>query len=185
MEFASGKELFFVFCFCGDEMWLAGVDGEGDFVMGDGVFPRGEEREVGGFFGGALGELPHAFAAGAGFVGEEERAVFFAAEEDVLIDRNGGAAWFFLGKVCGSGCLAEVFDGAEEAAWFASGTDGLSELHEGGVECAWGALIDELVGVVPDELLSFFGIDGGGDVEETGEDAGDIGIDDGGGAVEG
>lgn len=163
----------------------AGVDVEGDAVVGDGVFAGGEEGEVGDGFGGAFGEFPEAFAAGAGFLGEEEGAVGLLDEEDVLGDGEGVALGLFDGEGLGATGLAEGAEGAGGAVGRAEGAVGLAEFHEGGVELAGVVRVEEGGGAGPEEGLSLGGVDGGGVVEESGEDAGDVGIDDGDGEAEG
>lgn len=163
----------------------AGVDVESDAVVGDGVFVGGEEGEVGDGFLVAFGELPEAVAAGAGFLGEEDMAVGFADEEDVLGDLDGGAFGFFGGEMLRFRCLAELAGRAVGAVGSAGTAVGLAEFHDGGVELAGGVGIDELGGAVPKEGLAGGGVDGGGVVEEAREDAGDVGVDDGNGFAEG
>jgi len=176
-----------VCCVCdgGEEGGGAGVDVEGDAVVGDGVFAGGEKGEVGDGLGGAFGEFPETFAAGAGFLGEEEGPVGFLDEEDVLGDGEGGAFGFFDGESLGAASLAEGEEGAGGAVGGAEGAVGLAEFHEGRVELAGVLGVEEGGGAFPEEGLSLGGVDGGGVVEESGEDAGDVGIDDGDGEAEG
>jgi ribonuclease HIII len=163
----------------------AGVDVEGDAVVGDGVTAGGEEGKVGHGFGGALGEFPEAFPPGSRLLGEEEGVVWFADEEDVFGDGHGGPFRFLAREVFRIAGLAEGADRAVEAVGFAQGAVGLPEFHEGGVELARMGGIDQGRRAVPEEGLAGGGVDRGGVVEEAGEDAGDVGIDDGDGLAEG
>ncbi len=160
------------------------VEVEGDFVVGDDVAVGAEGGEVGAFFGVAEGEFPEAFAAGV-VAGGEEDLVVFEPEEGVFGDFDEGFARLFDGEGFGGVGLAEVFDGAEEAGGVSRGADGLAEFHEGGVEGAGGFLIEEGFRGGPDDFLTFGGVDGFCFVEEAGDDAGDVSIDDGGWLIEG
>lgn len=153
-------------------------------MMGDGVAMGREGFEVGAGFGRAEGKFPEAAASGI-VSGREEEGVFFEIEEGVFGDLEEGSGRFFGGEGVGGGSLAEVADGAEKAGGLGGGAMGLAEFHEGGVKEARVGLVEEVVGALPEDFLAGGGIDGGGVVEEAGEDAGDVAIDEGGGLVEG
>ena len=178
----------------GDFLPVGLVEVKGDAVAGDAVAVLGEFREGGGFRSGAEGEVPEAFAAGALFLSEEDLgwgAVFgligvrTEGPEGVFGDFSDGSFGFFDREGFGVGGLAKVAGGAGEAGWFDEAAGRLAELHQGGVEASCVLRIDEGFGALPEELLPGGGVDCGGVVEETGEDAGDVGVDDRGGGVEG
>lgn len=61
----------------------------------------------------------------------------------------------------------------------------MSQLHNRRVEKAGVFSIEKLSGIIPDKLLSLRGVDGEGDVEESGNDTGNIAVHDGCGLIEG
>ena len=54
----------------------------------------------------------------------------------------------------------------------------MPELHDGGVVCAWVFLWDEFGGPLPELFVACGGVDALTEVEESGEHAGDVSVDD-------
>lgn len=128
--------------------------------------------------------MPEAFTAGVFRFGEED-FVLFEDEEGVFFDWDDFFAGLFEREFFGLLSLTEGGDGAGKAGRFPRAADGLAELHEGGIEEARAGPVENLIGPGPELFRSGASVDGSGEVEEAGEDAGDIPIDDGGGTIEG
>lgn len=86
--------------------------------------------------------------------GREEYFVVLNPKEGVFFDGDELFARFFGGEGFGGGRLAEVADGADEAAWGAGGAKGLAELHEGGVEEPGVLVVEKRSGGFPDDFTA-------------------------------
>ncbi|MEY2599668.1 MAG: hypothetical protein RLZZ142_1927, partial [Verrucomicrobiota bacterium] len=159
-----------------------GKDAEGDLVMGERV--GGLEDGSEGWGGGEGGEFPEAAGAASGVLFEQQGVVV----EDpggVFLKRDDLAARGFARdglRVLG---VAVGGDGAVVAAGLARGAEEGPKFHQGGVVGAPAGFGGEKpAGKLPEEVPALGGIDGVGEVREAGEDAGDVGVDGGGGKVE-
>lgn len=161
------------------------MDVEGDAVMGDTILPGGEVREVGHLVVGTFRKLPETVAARTVFLGEEDRAVALLNEENMFDDLHGFAFWLLGREGSGVAGGTKVMYRTVEAGGDAGRTMGLAKLHDGGIEGAGILGRDEVVRPGPELVSGLRGVDGGPMVEEPGEDARNVGVHNGGGAVEG
>ncbi len=128
-------------------------------------------------------ENPHAAPAIFGLL--EEDAAAAQREGVILGEQFRGGAGALARERSGVGGGAEGTYGTPVAFGLARNADERAEIHERGIETTGVFFWDEIAGEVPEGGAAGGGIDRELEIEETREETGDVGFDDGDGLVEG
>ena len=111
--------------------------------------------------------------------GGEEDFIVLNPEEGVFLDCDEFFSWLFDWKSFRGFSFAEIPDRADETGGGAWGAKSLAELHESGVEEAGVSVIQKVTGIFPNSFLSISGVDRQVLIEESGNYASDVAINNG------